>query len=77
MALSREGKELRAHGELWEYVNKLRKELKEPAINKLWFSANSLHTNFYERWLTKDQVEDALKDVKEFMSRLKEIIQDL
>jgi len=52
VALSREGKELRAHGELWEYVNKLRKELKEPAINKLWFSANSLHTNFYERWLT-------------------------
>ena len=77
VALSREGKELRAHGELWEYVNKLRKELKEPAINKLWFSANSLHTNFYERWLTKDQVEDALKDVKEFVNRLKEIIQDL
>jgi len=36
-----------------------------------------LHTNFYERWLTKDQVEDALKDVKEFVNILKEIIQDL
>lgn len=40
------GIELKTHAELFQYVAKLREELKDPELSRLFHVANSLHQNF-------------------------------
>ena len=35
-------------------------------------SAGMLHQNFYENWLPKEMVSENIKDVKDFIKRLRE-----
>lgn len=69
---AKEGRELRSHRELWEYVAKLRERLRKPEVSALWSRANVLHVNFYEDWMPLSEVELAVRDVEEFVGRLKE-----
>ena len=63
--------ELRSHGALRRFVIILARERGEEDIRRLWQSAGMLHQNFYENWLPKEMVVENVKDVKEFVKRLK------
>lgn len=71
---AREGKELRSHGELHKYVTELSKKKNDREILTLWFSATSLHQNFYEDWFPEDAVKDAIENVKNFTEKLKKLL---
>ncbi len=64
------GVELSSHREIWGFVNRLRDELNEPELNRLFSIASALHQNFYEDWLPPGTVADNGEAVKEFVSRL-------
>jgi hypothetical protein len=71
---SKEGKELRSHGELHRYVAELSKEKGDREIMKFWFSATSLHQNFYENWFPEEAVRSAVEDVKNFIEKLRKFL---
>ena len=71
---AKEGKELRSHGELHRYVAELSKEKDDKEIMKFWFSATSLHQNFYENWFPEEAVRSAMEDVKNFIEKLKKFL---
>lgn len=50
------------HGDLWEYKNRVAKELGN-WVRGVFREANSLHTCFYEAWCTREDVEDVLGKV--------------
>lgn len=67
----RRGKEIRSHGELHRFVLALRRETGDEDLRRLWQVATSLHQNFYENWLPGEIVEESIKDVKEFIEKLR------
>jgi hypothetical protein len=71
---AKEGKELRSHGELHRYVAELSKEKGDREIMKFWFSATSLHQNFYENWFPEEAVRSAVEDVKNFIEKLRKFL---
>jgi uncharacterized protein (UPF0332 family) len=71
---AREGKELRNHESLWEYMDELAEKLGETELRHLWGRANNLHQNIYENWMPAREVELAVKDVKTFVEKLKAIL---
>ena len=54
-------------------MTKLRTELKDPEINKLFLQANYLHQNFYEGILPPEAVMDAAEDVRAFIDKLERL----
>jgi len=72
---AKEGKELRSHARLWDYVSALRRRYGDEEISTLWHKANSLHTNFYENWMPLDEVELAVNGVERFVEKLKGLMQ--
>lgn len=71
---AKRGVELRTHGDLWEFVTKLRTELKDPELSRLFLQANYLHQNFYEAILPPQAVIDGAEAVKEFIDKLERIV---
>jgi len=71
---AKRGVELRTHGDLWEFVTKLRTELKDPELSRLFLQANYLHQNFYEGILPPQAVMDGAEAVKEFIEKLEKTI---
>jgi hypothetical protein len=71
---AKEGKELRSHGELHRYVAELSKDKGDKEIMKFWFSATSLHQNFYENWFPEEAVRSAVEDVKNFIEKLRKFL---
>jgi hypothetical protein len=71
---AREGVELRSHGELHKYVAKLSKERGDREIMTLWFSASSLHQNFYENWFPEEAVRNGVENVKSFIEKLRKLM---
>jgi len=71
---AKRGVELRTHGDLWEFVTKLRTELKDPELSRLFLQANYLHQNFYEGILPAEAVMDGAEAVKEFIDKLERLI---
>jgi len=65
-ALAKEGKRLASHGQLWEYKDKLARELGE-WVRDAWLSASSMHICFYEGWCTERDVEEVLAKVKKLV----------
>lgn len=59
------------HAQLFKVVDKIAKELKDENLMNLFHIAGMLHTNFYEGWLTKNEVLVGAKQVKEFIDRIK------
>lgn len=62
----RERRRLTSHGELWEYMRKMVKEL-GLWVREVWMYANGIHTCLYEGWCDKENVEEALKRVKKLV----------
>jgi uncharacterized protein (UPF0332 family) len=71
---TREGREIRSHSGLWVYVNDLVKKTQDPELRRLWWAANLLHQNFYENFMTTEDVTLAVEDVKRFVEKLKKLI---
>lgn len=71
---AREGREIRSHASLWEYMDELAERLGDLMLRYLWRTANNLHQNFYENWMPAGEVELAVKDVKTFVEKLKAIL---
>lgn len=71
---AKRGVELRTHDDLWEFVTKLRTELKDPGLSRLFLQANYLHQNFYEGILPPQAVMDGAEAVKEFIDKLERLI---
>lgn len=68
------GLELRTHADLWAFVTKLRDELNEPEITRLFGLAGMLHQNFYEASMTLEAVKDHAEALKKFISNLENLI---
>jgi len=73
LAVEREGRRITSHGELWEYVARISREIGDADLRRLWQVANSMHVNYYEGWATSDYVEDALEDVRIFLDKLRRL----
>lgn len=72
---AKEGRELRSHASLWEYMDELAERLRDKELRYLWGRANNLHQNFYENWMPSREVELAVDDVKMLISKLKTILE--
>jgi len=55
-------------------VTKLRIELKDPELIRLFLQANYLHPNFHEGILPPEAVIDGAEAVKEFIDKLERLI---
>ena len=58
------------HHELWRVVNRLVDETGDPSIRTAFGLAGTLHTNLYEGWLPRENVEDYLAQIDELVSKL-------
>ncbi len=58
------------HRQLYTAIDRLADETGDRRLRGLFRSANSLHQNFYEGWMTRDAVEDGLRDVEELVDKL-------
>jgi len=72
---AKRGIELKSHGELHGFVTKLKKELGEPELTRLFGTAAALHQNFYEDWLPPETVVDYGEAVKELVDRLSKLVE--
>ncbi len=70
----KESKRLASHGELWEYMRKMVREL-GGWIREAWMYANGMHTCFYEGWCTKEDAEDAIKRTEKLVTEVKARLQ--
>lgn len=67
----RHGRGLASHGELWEYVAVLEKELGE-WVHDAWASASEMHVCFYEGWCKAFHVRAALRRIEKLVKAVKE-----
>ena len=63
-----------SHRDLFRVVNRLVDEIQEPDARMQFQVANSLHTNFYESWLERPNVQDSLAQVAQFVGRLEGLL---
>jgi hypothetical protein len=71
---AREGRVLKSHRELHEYVAELSKKAGDREVIRLWLAASALHQNFYENWLPGDAVKSAVEDVKVFVEKIRSLL---
>ena len=67
------GVELRTHADLWMFITKLRDELNDPEITRLFSIAGMLHQNFYEASMTLEAVKDSAESIKQFINKLEKL----
>ena len=63
-----------SHRDLFRVVNRLVDEMQEPDARMQFQVANSLHTNFFESWLERPNVQDSLTQVALFVGRLEGLL---
>jgi len=68
---AKRGIEIKSHRELYKFVAKLKTELGDPELSRLFGLAGALHQNFYENWLPPATVVDHAEAVKELVAKLK------
>ena len=69
-AAERRGWPHSSHRELFRAVNQFAQESGDAEIRNLFQVANSLHTNFYENWMTEEYVQDGVPQIEEFVRKL-------
>ena len=62
--------EHQGHRELFQAVDRLRRETGDPDVRRLFDVASALHVNFYEDWRSGDSVAEALDDVEQLIGKL-------
>ena len=68
-ALARRSRRLESHRDLWLYKNEVARELGE-WVRSAFLKADSMHKNFYEGLATREDVEDALREVERLVSAI-------
>lgn len=68
---AKHNKEIKTHDGISFYLATLSKELKDETLLTVGFTANTLHQNFYENFLTVEFVRKGLKTVRLFVNRMK------
>ncbi len=63
-----------SHGDLYRSVDLLTDETNDQRLRILFQSANALHQNFYEGWMTEAAVSGGLANVEEFVGRLQDVL---
>jgi len=63
------------HAQLFRVVRQLVEEMDDRELALLFRSANSLHINFYERWMTPEDVEEGAEDVNLLLQKLEGLIE--
>jgi hypothetical protein len=69
----RRGWQHSSHRELFRVVSRLAEEAGDIEVRNLFRLADSLHTNFYENWMTQEYIEDGVGQVEEFIGKLEDI----
>ena len=64
------GWEHRGHGRLFAAIGNIVDETGQIELRRLFREANALHINFYEGWLTTQDVSESLEAVKELLELL-------
>ncbi len=64
----------RRHRDLYQIVGKLRLEIVNPKLTSLFSAATALRVNISENWHTAQDVEDHLRRVDRFLSRLEKLL---
>ena len=59
------------HAQLFQAVRRLAQETDDEEMIILFRTAGLLHTNFYERWLSFQDVEESAEDVAKLLQKLK------
>ncbi len=54
------------HGSMWAFVSEISREKKD----RLFYSANALHRNFYENEMTEEMLGVAVEDVEKLIFTL-------
>jgi PaREP1/PaREP8 domain containing family protein len=67
---AKRGKELKSHGDFWRFV--LEVVDGDDELRRLWHVANTLHQNFYEGWIPPEGVKLAVEDVRRFVKKMRE-----
>jgi len=62
----REGKRLTSHGELWEYMRVMVKEI-GPWVRDAWMYGSGMHVCFYEDWCAQEDVEASMEHVEKLV----------
>ncbi|OYT55479.1 MAG: hypothetical protein B6U76_05870 [Desulfurococcales archaeon ex4484_217_2] len=65
----KEGKRLTSHGELWDYMRLMAREI-GPWVREAWMYANGMHVCFYEGWCAQEDVEDSIKHVEKLVKEV-------
>lgn len=73
-ALHRRGRRIESHAELWAYKNEVAKELGD-WVRAVFRQADSMHRNFYENLATREDVEDALREVEKLVETVKRLLE--
>lgn len=71
---AKQGLELKTHGQLWDFVNKLVEKLKDLELGDSWIRANALHKNFYEGKLIPELAKKYMEDARNLVEKLKKLI---
>jgi uncharacterized protein (UPF0332 family) len=65
------------HSLLFQNVSMISKEQKDDSFKTQFALAGMLHTNFYENWLTQDEVESYAEAVKQFCKKIKTLLDSI
>ncbi|MEB2836835.1 MAG: PaREP1 family protein [Desulfurococcales archaeon] len=72
-AYLREGKRLTSHGELWEHMRLMAREVGR-WVRGAWMYANGMHTCFYEGWCAREDVEDAIENIERLVKEVASLV---
>jgi len=73
---SKKGLKHDGHTWLFEAVSKISQEEKDDILKREFCLAGMLHTNFYEGWLTEDEVKDCGLQTKKFVGKIERILKN-
>lgn len=71
---AKRGTILGTHASLFQFVSQLAGERPDLGLLDAFHIAGSLHTNFYEAWLTEEFVRRGLEVVQEFTRKLRTLL---
>ncbi|MCY4474617.1 MAG: PaREP1 family protein [Chloroflexi bacterium] len=63
----------KSHAQLFAVLRNVVNETGDREITRLFTSANSLHVNFYEHYMEKDEMMTFVEDVRDLIQRLDNI----
>ncbi len=63
------------HRFLFEAIDKIYRETRDPELHDLFGRANSLHMNFYENWQTDYFVQEGIERVGKLVDKLEPLVE--